>query len=505
MFLRSVRGTLFRQWKKMIMIAFTIALGASLASAMLSVMLDVGDKVNQELKTYGANITVVPKAESVLDDLYEIEGQNTSGAYLNEDDLGKIKTIFWAFNIVDFAPFVNAQAELQDGSNVTVVGSWYSHHMKLPTGEELDAGIESLRSWWELKEGSWLSERTASADSRDAMIGVNLAQRLGAKAGSVITVKGADGVSRDFNVTGVFDAGGEEDSYLYTYLANAQEIAGISGKIDSIEVSAITTPDNELAELATKNGPSSLTVSQYEKWYCTAYASSICWQIQEAIPNCIASPVRQVADSEGAILEKTQLLMILITILSLIGAALGICECYGEKRRNRSYESDRRKQQFHIAACIDRDLHNCYNRRNSRVLCGVRVCTDNRAFGIRFGYRIQDHGSADSCGTGSDSHTYRLHTCYQDAFRASSYRSFTRKIRGAQHYEKEKNVYKNDIGFAYAKKVKNGGGAAFHCYRGDHTFGADINILRCSEADGGGVQKLRRKHDIHGFRGGIHA
>ena len=338
MFLRSVRGTLFRQWKKMIMIAFTIALGASLASATLLVMLDVGDKVNQELKTYGANITVVPKAESVLDDLYEIEGQNTSGAYLNEDDLGKIKTIFWAFNIVDFAPFVNAQAELQDGSNVTVVGSWYSHHMKLPTGEELDAGIESLRSWWELKEGSWLSERTASADSRDAMIGVNLAQRLGAKAGSVITVKGADGVSRDFNVTGVFDAGGEEDSYLYTYLANAQEIAGISGKIDSIEVSAITTPDNELAELATKNGPSSLTVSQYEKWYCTAYASSICWQIQEAIPNCIASPVRQVADSEGAILEKTQLLMILITILSLIGAALGICNLVTATVMERSQE-----------------------------------------------------------------------------------------------------------------------------------------------------------------------
>ena len=58
MFLRMIRGTLLRQWKKMLMIAFTIALGASLAAAMLSVMLDVGDKVNQELKTYGANITV---------------------------------------------------------------------------------------------------------------------------------------------------------------------------------------------------------------------------------------------------------------------------------------------------------------------------------------------------------------------------------------------------------------------------------------------------------------
>ena len=45
MFFRLIRGALFRQKGKMLMIAFTIALGASLATAMLNVMLDVGDKV----------------------------------------------------------------------------------------------------------------------------------------------------------------------------------------------------------------------------------------------------------------------------------------------------------------------------------------------------------------------------------------------------------------------------------------------------------------------------
>ena len=72
MFFRMVKGVLFRQAGKMAMIAFTIALGASLATAMLSVMFDVGDKVNQELKAYGANITVVPKEASVVSDLYEV-------------------------------------------------------------------------------------------------------------------------------------------------------------------------------------------------------------------------------------------------------------------------------------------------------------------------------------------------------------------------------------------------------------------------------------------------
>ena len=91
----------------------------------------------------------------------------------------------------------------------------------------------------------------------------------------------------------------------------------------SIEVSAITTPDNELAKRAAKN-PQALSSRDYETWYCTAYVSAICYQIQEAIPNSVASAVRQVAEGEGAILEKTQLLMILITALSLVGSALGI-------------------------------------------------------------------------------------------------------------------------------------------------------------------------------------
>ena len=84
-----IKGAFVRQWKKMLMIALTIALGASLATAMLNVMMDVEDKVNQELKTYGANITVSPKNASILQDLYDVEGQ-AEAAYLKESELGKI-------------------------------------------------------------------------------------------------------------------------------------------------------------------------------------------------------------------------------------------------------------------------------------------------------------------------------------------------------------------------------------------------------------------------------
>ena len=103
-------------------------------------------------------------------------------------------------------------------------------------------------------------------------------------------------------VVGVFDSGGEEDDIIYMPVDTAQALGGLEGLIDSIEVSALTNPDNELAEKAARD-PKSLSIAQQEIWYCTAYVSSICYQIEEAIKGCVASPVRQVADSEGQILE----------------------------------------------------------------------------------------------------------------------------------------------------------------------------------------------------------
>lgn len=47
--------------RQLLFVALTVALGISLATAMLNVMSDVGEKVNQELKAFGANITVTSK------------------------------------------------------------------------------------------------------------------------------------------------------------------------------------------------------------------------------------------------------------------------------------------------------------------------------------------------------------------------------------------------------------------------------------------------------------
>ena len=341
MLFRMIRGALFRQKGKMLLIAFTVALGASLATGMLNVMLDVGDKVNQELKTYGANIVVKPKSSSLLNDIYSVNGESggeLGTAYLAEDELGKIKTIFWTYNITDFAPFLKttitlthnrgsesagaAAGEATAGdTRISLTGSWYNHHLDLPTGESVDTGITNLRTWWDLTDGRWIDEASGDADT-EIMVGSALAKRENLKAGDTVALTGKNG-AETVTVVGVFDSGDDADDQLYGTLDLAQKLSGLDGKVASIEVSALTTPDNELSRRAALN-PAALSSQDYETWYCTAYVSAICYQIQSVITDSMASAVRQVAEGEGAILDKTQLLMILITAMSLIGASLGI-------------------------------------------------------------------------------------------------------------------------------------------------------------------------------------
>lgn len=352
MFWQMVRGALLRQRGRFALIALTVALGVALASAMLDVMFDVGDKVNQELKAYGANITVTSKNASVLQDVYGIEQAPASGAGLMEEsDLGKIKTIFWTNNIVAFAPELTGRVTLASGETVPVLGTWFSHTMMLPTGDSFTTGAQELKSWWQI-DGTWPADGDAAGEVTDAgiaasdatvhededvLVGTKLAAALGVAAGDTLDYTRPDGTKGRLHVTGIVTAGGETDELMIARLGFVQALDGLPGKVEKIEVSAVTTPENDLARKAAAN-PDRLSQKEREIWYCTAYVSSIAFQIEEAIPGAAAQPVRQIAESEGKILAKTELLMLLITVLSLLSAALGVSNLVSANIMERSRE-----------------------------------------------------------------------------------------------------------------------------------------------------------------------
>ena len=110
-------------------------------------------------------------------------------------------------------------------------------------------------------------------------MGSALASKLGVHAGDTITLAGASG-TKDLAVTGVYASGDDDDKTLYAPLADVQDLTGHAGQVERIEVKALTTPENELSRKAAAN-PELLSRADWETWYCTAYPSSIAYQIEE--------------------------------------------------------------------------------------------------------------------------------------------------------------------------------------------------------------------------------
>jgi len=337
LFLRMLKKSFTRGFKGKILAIVTIAFGASLATAMLNISLDIGDKVNRELKTYGANLLVVPKMDTIP---VEIEGVDfnplADRQYLNEGDLPQIKTIFWSNNIIGFAPYLEANAEVSGRSKVKILGTWFDHDLDLPTGERFTTGVKTLKPWWEVR-GKWPEEGNREPG---ALVGAELAGELRIQTGDSLQLtvdSGGEKRPLQVKISGIVNTGGPEDEKVLVPLNLLQKTMGLEGKVAKLEVSALTTPENELARKAAAD-PKALSAKEFETWYCTAYVSAIAYQLEEALPGAEAKAIRQVAQSEGLILKKIQLLMFLLSGAALVSSGLGISSLMTTKVLERSKE-----------------------------------------------------------------------------------------------------------------------------------------------------------------------
>src|SRR5271168_180614 len=133
MFPRIVYESFRHQARRKLLAGIAIALGVAVATAMIAVATDIGDKINRELRSYGANLIVTPQ-EDTLD--VEIGGVNlkppSDGAYLSEADLPKIKGMFWHNNITGFAPMLPINVVIEHGGqrqDATLLGTYFAKQL----------------------------------------------------------------------------------------------------------------------------------------------------------------------------------------------------------------------------------------------------------------------------------------------------------------------------------------------------------------------------------------
>jgi len=324
MFPRIVYESFRRQARRKLLAGIAIMLGVAVATAMIAVATDIGDKINRELRSYGANLVVTPQ-EYTLD--VEVGGVNlkppSDGTYLNEADLPKIRGTFWHNNIVGFSPMlpvtVKASSRLSalSSQDVTLVGTYFNKALSFGK-QDFSTGVRITHPWWRVSCGDGKESPSCTwpaDDSENVLLGERLAAKLNQKAGDMIEVSG-----RQFVISGILSTGGAEDDQIVAPLAVAQQIIGKPGAVRRVYVSALTKPPDALAV----RDPKTMTPEVYDRWYCSPYVESIAYQLQEVIPHSHAEQIRQVAQNEGTVLSRIKGLMLLITFAALLASALAV-------------------------------------------------------------------------------------------------------------------------------------------------------------------------------------
>jgi putative ABC transport system permease protein len=260
-----------------------LALGMAVATAALSVSLDVGDRLAKEFRSLGANLLVTPAADSLPLEIGGVDYRPVNaGAYLPEADLPKIKTVFWHNNIVGFAPILELRAgamplRSQKWINeVSIVGTWANHTVPLPDGGKFQTGVEKTNPWWRI-DGRWFSD-----DAQECVVGNTFAQNKHVEIGDFISL--ATGmvtkIPSPLRVTGILSSGGPEDESILVPLSIAQQLANQPGQYRQLYVSALTKPEDDFG----RRDPATMKPAEVERWMCTPYISSIAASIKEVLP-----------------------------------------------------------------------------------------------------------------------------------------------------------------------------------------------------------------------------
>jgi putative ABC transport system permease protein len=313
--LRFVRESIVRSPGRKALIVVAVALGCAVATAMLGVMLDIGDRINQELRAEGANIVVTAQAASLTGGIGSLSAHATGRAgYIPLAEVPKVKNIFWGLNITGFSPVLNAK----DGA-IPVEGVWFTHPYRAPDGSFKTTGIRDVNPAWEITSGHWPAADGAGAagtgGAAQAVAGAGAARRNHWRTGQQITLFG-----QSFELAGILSTGDEAEDAVLVPLDRLASLTGRPGLVDRIEVAALTKPEDDFA----RKNPKTMTPKEYERWSCTNYAISIAHEIEEALPGTDARLVRRVADSEGKILGSVGGLMGLITLAALLSSGLTV-------------------------------------------------------------------------------------------------------------------------------------------------------------------------------------
>jgi putative ABC transport system permease protein len=278
MFKRILLRSLQRRWQRLAIAALAILLGSLLVAALSSLTLDLGSKVGKELRNYGANVVITPRAATLAVGSGALDfGTVAEERFLSEASLAALEDPVVAADLAGYVPYLYGIVSAGD-QQVVLAGTWLDR-------------VLSVSPWWNVA-GSWLDP----GDRQGVMIGSNVASQLRLAVGDPLTVRYGDR-TLSLAVRAIVDTGASEDNQIFVNLPVAQALLDRPGQVALVQVSAIT---------ASRPLP------------------AIAGRLEQLLPEAQAKIVGQIADAEAAVFFKIQLLMALVAALVLLAAALSV-------------------------------------------------------------------------------------------------------------------------------------------------------------------------------------
>ncbi|MBI1797218.1 MAG: ABC transporter permease [Candidatus Eisenbacteria bacterium] len=272
---RLLRAALGRRSGTVALAVLAVAIGASVASALLHVSGDIGRKVTSELRTLGPNVLLVPAGADGA-------AADAGAAFLDES---AVRARLAAAGVTG-APLLYMVAEV-----ATDAGR--APRRMTAIGADLGA-VRALHPGWTI-------ESSAGADPATTLMGGRLMARLGVAPGARLALRrpGDSGPGVAVTVGARLTAGGADDEAWWIPLATAQAIAALPGRVS-------------LAEARVDGGPQ---------------AAARAAARLERTPSPGAPPMRALvlhalSATEGRLLDRMRRLMALVTIAALVAAGL---------------------------------------------------------------------------------------------------------------------------------------------------------------------------------------
>lgn len=260
---RMLAAALWRRRGVVALAIAALAIGTSVASALLHVSHDVSRKVSRELRALGPNLLLVPRPAA---------GVAPAAGYLD----------------VAMARARLARAGIEGAPLLYLVASEQGRPIQV-VGADLEA-LRRLHPSWRIEAAPGV----APASGPPSIIGRRLMERLAVAPGRRVSLAMSGGTATlDLTVSDVLIAGGPDEESWWIPLEAAQALSGLPGRASLVEarLPAGADPAAAVAALEREGGIEAL-------------------------------PLHALSDTEAGLLDRMRRLMTLVTVAALLAAGL---------------------------------------------------------------------------------------------------------------------------------------------------------------------------------------